>query len=58
MRFRIKFKYKDKYSHNQWSSQSCSLIANSPEEAKRKCIEIYGLEVDDCEYEITKVEEE
>ena len=28
------------------------------EEAKRKCIEIYGLEVDDCEYEITKVEEE
>lgn len=46
----IKFRYKDEYSHGEWSYQEC--IVGSVKE----CIEFYGLGTD-CEYEILSVEE-
>jgi len=47
---RIKFKYKDNYSHGKWNEQEC--IVSSVKE----CIEIYGLGID-CEYVIISVED-
>jgi hypothetical protein len=47
--FKIKFKYRDKYNHPNWSQQECTM--SSVEE----CIKFYGLGVD-CEYEIISVE--
>lgn len=47
---KIKFKYRDEYSHGEWREQECEL--RSVEE----CIKIYGL--NECEYEIISVEEE
>ena len=51
MMFKIKFKYRDKYSYPNWNEQECTM--SSVEECKR----IYGLGVDvDCEYKIISVE--
>lgn len=46
---KVKFKYKDYFSHGNWNEQEC--IVSSVEECKR----IYGLGID-CEYEILSVE--
>lgn len=46
----IKFEYRDKWTHGEWSTQEC--VLHSVEE----CIRIYGLGVD-CEYRIVSVEE-
>ena len=47
--YKIKFIYKDAYTHGQWKEQTC--VVPSVEEAKR----IYGLGID-CEYEILSIE--
>lgn len=47
---RVKFQYKDEYSHGKWNDQEC--IVSSVAE----CIRIYGLGVD-CDYRIISVEE-
>lgn len=47
--FKIKFKYRDKYSYPNWNEQECTMSS------VEKCIEFYGLGVD-CEYEIISVE--
>ena len=49
MMFKIKFKYRDKYSYPNWNEQECTMSS------VEKCIEFYGLGVD-CEYEIISVE--
>lgn len=46
---RITFKYRDKYTHGNWNTQSCVMGS------VKECIEWYGLGVD-CEYEILSVE--
>ena len=46
----IKFKYKDKFSHDEWSEQECTVSS------LKECIKIYGLGID-CEYRILSVEE-
>ena len=46
----IKFKYKDKFSHDEWSEQECTVLS------LKECIKIYGLGID-CEYRILSVEE-
>ena len=56
-RYSISFKYADAMSNFKWRTQHCSLYANNTIEAKRKCIELYGLGTD-CEYEIISVAEE
>jgi hypothetical protein len=48
--FKIKFEYRDEYSHGKWNEQECQV--SSVEECKR----IYGLGID-CEYRIISVEE-
>lgn len=55
-RFLITFRYADAYSRWEWREQQGSFSGNDPEEALRKCKEIYGLGVD-CEYQIIAVEE-
>lgn len=45
---RVTFKYKDKYSHGKWNTQSCVC------ESVDQCIKWYGLGID-CEYEIISV---
>lgn len=47
---RIRFRYRDEYTHGKWNEQEC--IVSSVDECKR----IYGLGVD-CEYEIIAIEE-
>jgi hypothetical protein len=54
--YEVKFKYADKYSNWQWHNQQGTFFAKDEYEAKRKCIELYGLGVD-CDYEITSVVE-
>lgn len=46
---KIKFEYKDEYSHGKWNEQEC--IVSSVEECER----IYGLGVD-CDYRIISIE--
>lgn len=55
-RYNITFKYADELSNYNWRTQQCSLYADSAYEARKKCIELYGLGVD-CEYEIISIEE-
>ena len=52
--YEIKFKYADSYSGWNWRNQTCQLEAKSVEEAKEKCIELYGLGLD-CDYDIISV---
>lgn len=47
----ITFRYKDKLSNWEWRTQHC--VVSSVEECKR----IYGLDEEDCEYEILEVKE-
>ena len=47
----IKFKYKDNFTHENWSNQCCTM------ESVEQCIEEYGLDDPDVEYEIISVEE-
>ncbi len=47
----IVFEYADEMSGWEWRQQEC--IVSSVAEFKR----IYGLEIDDCDYRILKVEE-
>jgi len=46
---KIKFKYRDDYSHGEWREQMCIV------DSVKECIEIYGLGID-CEYEIISIE--
>lgn len=46
---KIKFKYRDEYTHGEWREQEC--VVRSLDE----CIKIYGL--NECEYEIISEEE-
>lgn len=46
---KIKFKYRDEYTHGEWREQECVV------ESVDECIKIYGL--NECEYEIISVEE-
>ena len=46
---KIKFKYKDDWSHEEWREQEC--VVDSVQE----CKDIYGLGVD-CDYQIISVE--
>lgn len=46
---KIKFQYRDEYTHGEWREQQC--VVRSVEE----CIRIYGL--NECEYKIISVEE-
>lgn len=55
-RYNIEFEYADDMSNWEMRKQGCSLCADSPYEARKKCIELYGLGYD-CEYNIIKVEE-
>lgn len=48
---RIKFRYADQYSNWKWVEQEC-LVA-SMKEFK----ELYGLDTDDCEYEVISVQD-
>lgn len=48
---RVTFRYRDDYTHGQWSTQTC--VVRSVEECKR----IYGLGTDPtCEYEIINIQ--
>ena len=47
--YKIKFRYKDKYTHGEWRIQSCKCSS------VEQCKEWYGLGID-CEYEILSVE--
>lgn len=47
---KIKFRYKDDYTHGEWREQEC--VVRSVQE----CKELYGLGID-CEYEIISIEE-
>ena len=49
---RITFKYADAMSNWQWRTQSCVV------ESLRECINIYGLDAGDVEWEIVSIEEE
>jgi len=51
MLYNIEFKFKDPYTKGNWKKQRCTV------ESLEECINIYGLEGDDVEYEITKIEE-
>jgi len=46
----IVFKYKDKYTRGEWSTQECWVGS------LKECVELYGLG-EDCEYEIIKIED-
>lgn len=56
-RYEVKFKYIDAYTRGRWREQSCSVCARDEHEARRKCVEFYGLGTD-CEYEILSITEE
>lgn len=47
---KITFEYKDKYTRDNWSKQTCEM------KSVEECIKWYGLGKD-CEYRIIKVEE-
>lgn len=47
--YRIKFRYKDRFTHGRWSYQECTM------ESVEKCIDFYGLKVDCDDYEILEV---
>ena len=54
--FEVKFQYADQYTHGRWNSQQCVVSACSEYDARKKCIELYGLGVD-CDYRIVSVKE-
>lgn len=47
----VKFRYADKLSGWKWREQQCVV------EDVEDCIAIYGLDEDDCEYEILDVKD-
>ena len=54
--YEVHFQYADSLSNWAWRDQSCSVFAKDEYEARKKCMELYGLGVD-CEYRITSVKE-
>ncbi len=54
-RFEVTFRYNDAMSNYKWREQKCSILAKNESYARIKCAKIYDL--DECEHEITKVEE-
>lgn len=48
---KIKFRYRDSMSNWEWREQNCSVSSID------ECIEIYGLNESDVDYEIIEVEE-
>ena len=55
-RYSVEFEYADSLSNYSWRKQGCVLYANNEYEARKKCIELYGLGLD-CDYRITSVAE-
>lgn len=55
--YRVDFEYADAMSRWEWRKQTCYVYANSPTQARSKCIELYGLGYD-CEYRIVRIEQE
>ena len=49
--YRIDFEYKDALSKWAWRKQTCMCSS------VKQCIEFYGLDKDDVEYKINKIEE-
>ena len=47
----ITFKYKDAYTHGEWSTQTCCVCS------VKECINLYGLDQPDVEYRIVEVKE-
>ena len=54
--YEVSFKYADFLSNWSWHNQKCSVEAKDENDAKSKCIKLYGLGTD-CDYEITSVKE-
>lgn len=54
--YQVKFRYADAYSNWSWCNQQCSVYAYDENEARNKCISLYGLGTD-CDYEILSVTE-
>lgn len=54
-RYLIKFKYADAMSNWKWRTQMGEFYGIDEEDAKRRCINVYGLGIG-CEYEIISVE--
>lgn len=48
---RIKFKYRDEMSRGNWREQSCTVSSLA------ECINIYGLNEPDVDYEIISIED-
>lgn len=53
--YKVAFEYSDAMSGWKWRGQEHYVWARSPYEARKKCIELYGLGYD-CEYRIVSVE--
>ena len=47
---RIKFRYRDEYTHGEWRKQECTM------DSLEECKSVYGLGVD-CDYEIISIED-
>ena len=55
-RFEVKFQYADRFTNGRWNTQQCVVSACSEYDARKKCIELYGLGID-CDYRIVSVKE-
>lgn len=55
-RYNIIFQYSDAVSDFEWRKQECDICADSVADARKKCIELYGLGVD-CDYRIISIKE-
>lgn len=54
--YNIKFQYADALSNFEWRNQECDIYANDKADARKRCIELYGLGLD-CNYRIVSIEE-
>ena len=55
-RYRIVFEYADAMSGWNWRKQECEVYAKNIADARKKCMELYGLGVD-CDYHIVTIEQ-
>lgn len=47
----IRFRFKDEFTNGNWSEQECCVPS------VQECIQLYGLGIDECEYEILEIKE-
>jgi len=52
--YRVTFEYADAMSGWKWREQSCFVYARNEYEARKKCVDLYGLGLD-CDYRIKEV---